>query len=456
MALTATGIGSNLPINDMVSAIVNAEKLPKEALFNRTEDTINAKVSAVGTLKSELAKFQDALKKLQKGNELSARKVSTGDSQYFKATADKFAQNGTYAIKVEKLAYAHKVAGDTTALATDKPGEGRLDFTVNGASFGVDIAATDDLQAIARKINDASDNKGVVATVVTSDDGSRLVFSSEKTGTDNQISVTATDAVGAGTGLNDMFNGANLTELQPAQNAVLYIDNQKITSQSNEIKGAITGVTLELTKADIGQTGTLTISQDDTKVKENVKGFVDSYNALIDSINKLSSYDADKKKASALQGDPMIRSLESQLRSMVSERVDVDGKTIALYDMGIKTDRYGKLSIDDAKLDKAIAEDMNSLEGLFSTESTGLANRFAELANTYTKSGGVISTRNDTYNSEKKRLDTQREAFSLKMKSLESRLFKQFNKMDLVVASLNQQTSGLIDRLNSLPGVVKG
>ncbi|AZQ11158.1 flagellar filament capping protein FliD [Shewanella khirikhana] len=453
MALTATGIGSNLPINDMVSAIVNAEKTPKEALFNRTEDTINAKVSAIGTLKSELAKFQDALKKLQKGSELSIRKVNTGDSQYFKATADKFAQNGTYAIKVEQLAYAHKVAGTNTAAATDTVGEGRLDFTINGESFGVDVDAADDLNAIAKKINDASDNKGVVATVITSDAGSRLVFSSEETGTANQISVTATDTTG--TGLNDMFNGANLSELQPAQDAILYVDNQKITSASNEVKGAITGVTLELTKADVGEVGTLTISQDDEAVKENITGFVDAYNALLDSINKLSSYDADKKKAAALQGDSMIRSLESQLRKMISERVDVGGKTVALYDMGIKTDKYGKLEIDSTKLDKAISEDMASLEGLFSTEDTGLANRLSDLANTYTKAGGVISTRNDTYNGEKQRLDDQREAFSRKMASLEARLFKQFNNMDLVVASLNQQTNGLIDRLNSLPGVIK-
>lgn len=454
MALTATGIGSNLPINDMVSAIVNAEKTPKEALFNRTEDTINAKVSAIGTLKSELAKFQDALKKLQKGSELSIRKVTTGDSLYFKATADKFAQSGTYSIKVEQLAFSHKVAGTNTAAATDTVGEGRLDFTVNGESFGVDVDAADDLNAIAKKINDASDNKGVIATVITSDAGSRLVFSSEETGTANQVSVTATDT--SGTGLNDMFNGANLSELQAAQDAILYVDNQKITSSSNEVKGAITGVTLELTKADIGEVGTLTISQDDEAVKANVTGFVDAYNALLDSINKLSSYDADKKKAAALQGDSMIRSLESQLRKMISERVDVNGETVALYDMGIKTDRYGKLEIDSAKLDKAIAEDMSSLEGLFSTTDTGLANRLSDLASTYTKAGGVISTRNDTYNSEKQRLDDQREAFTRKMDALEARLFKQFNAMDLVVASLNQQTTGLIDRLNSLPGVIKG
>ncbi|QSX36082.1 flagellar filament capping protein FliD [Shewanella sedimentimangrovi] len=454
MALTATGIGSNLPINDIVSAIVNAEKAPKEALFARNEQTIEAKVSAMGTLKSELSKFQDALKKLQTGDNLNLRKISTGDSIYFKATADKTAQSGSYGIKVEQLATKHKVGGAYTTDASQTVGEGRLDFTVNGNGFGVDIAATDSLSAIASKINDASDNVGVTATIVTSDAGSRLVLTSNTEGTDSQISVTATDT--SGTGLNDMFNGANLTELQPAANSIIYIDGDKVTSQTNEVKDAIAGVTLSLTDADVNKTSTLTIEQDTDAVKSNIKEFVDAYNSLMSSIDKLSSYDADTKKAAALQGDSMIRGLESQLRSMISERVDIGGgETLALYDMGIKTDRYGKLSIDDTKLDSAIKNDMGKIEGLFSTTDTGLANRLESLANGYVKSGGLIQGRNNSYTSDKQRIADQKEAFTLKMEQLEARLYKQFNHMDLVVASLNQQSSGLADRLNSLPGVVR-
>lgn len=63
MALTATGIGSGLKINEIVQVLVDAEKKPKEAMFNKKEDSIKAKVSAMGTLKSALSTFQDALEK---------------------------------------------------------------------------------------------------------------------------------------------------------------------------------------------------------------------------------------------------------------------------------------------------------------------------------------------------------------------------------------------------------
>lgn len=453
MALTATGIGSGLDISNIVKVLVDAEKVPKEAIFNKAEDSIKAKVSAIGTLKSELSKFQDALKKLQTGDTLNQRKVSVGNSTFLTATTDKTAQAGSYSIKVEQLAISHKVAGSNIADRTQGVGEGSLDFGVNGDNFSVAIAAGDSLDAIAKKVNAATDNPGVTATVVTSDAGSRLVFSSDKSGEDNQVNVTANDT--SGTGLNDMFGAGNLTTLQNAQNAVIYIDGQKVTSQSNEVKEAITGVTLNLTDADIAKTTTLKIEQDNDAVKENVKSFVDAYNSLATAIDKMSSYDTTKKTASALQGDSMIRSLESQLRSMVSQRVPTGDGSSALYNIGIKSDRYGKLSIDDDKLNKVIAEDMASVSDLFSTPNTGLANQFHQLADSYVKPRGLIETRQTAFTNQTDRITDQRAAFTLKMDQLTARLSKQFNAMDLIVGQLNQQSSGLVDRLNSLPGSVR-
>ncbi|MGI2259496.1 flagellar filament capping protein FliD [Shewanella sp. GXUN23E] len=454
MALTATGIGSGLDISGIVKVLVDAEKVPKEALFDRTEQIIDSKVSAIGTLKSKLSTFQDALAKLSNGDNLNQRKVSTSDSAFFTAEASKSAQAGIYSIKVEQLAQAHKVGGSHVTDASAPVGEGSLAFTVNGKSFSVPVGSTDDLSTIAANINNASDNVGVTATVIRSDAGNQLVFSSHSSGTANQINITPTD--NTGTGLTDMFGGANLQTLQNAQDSIIYIDNQKLTSSGNTVDGAIAGVTLKLTDADINKTHTLTIEQDNDAVKENVNAFVKAYNDLIGSIDKLSSYDAEKKEAAALQGDSMIRSLESQLRNIVSERVDDGtGGSLALYDIGISIDRYGKMSVDDNKLTEAITNDMGKLESLFATENSGIANRLDGMVEGYVKAGGVIDSRNNSYTSEQQRLDDQRAAFTRKMGQLEARLLKQFNAMDLVVAQLNQQSQGLADRLNSLPGVIK-
>ncbi len=454
MALTATGIGSGLDINTIVGVLVDAEKIPKEAIFDKTEKSIDAKVSAIGKLKSSLSTFQDALEKLKDGGSLNQRSVSTGESSYLTAKADKTSQTGSYNVKVEQLAQQHKVAGINVADPSVPVGEGSLDLTVNGKSFSVVVGATDSLVDIAESINSATDNVGVIATIITSDAGSRLVMSSDTEGTDSQIDVVANDTLGSG--LDNMFGGANLTEIQVAQNSIIHVDDQRLTSQTNEVKGAITGVTLNLTDADLNKTTLLKIDLDKDAVKDNVQGFVDAYNSLIDTIDKLSAYDVDKKEAAALQGDSMIRSIESQLRNMISSRVTVGSETVALYDIGIEADRYGKLSVDSDKLDISIAENMSSIEGLFSTEDTGLANRLDTLVESYVKPlTGLIDSRNNAYINDIKRLDKQRDAFTLKMEQLNARLFKQFNAMDLIVGNLNMQSSGIINGLNTLPGVVR-
>lgn len=451
MALTATGIGSGLDITNIVNVLVDAEKLPKEAAFNKAEDSIKAKVSAIGSLKSDLSAFQTALAKLADGTGLESRKVETGDSQYFTATADKKAQSGTYSIQVTQLAQAHKVAGSAVADQTLAVGEGTLAFTVAGSSFNVAVAGTDNLVNIAAKINEAPDNRGVTATVITSDAGSRLVFSADNTGVDNQISVTATDTTGVG--LGNMFNGAALTQLTAPANAIVSIDNQQVTSQSNRVSGAITGVTLDLTQADSNQTGMLKISRDTETVKNNLTEFVDAYNKLMTSVETLSGYKPDGDRP--LQGDAMVRSLASQVRNMVSDRVDqAGGGSIGLFDIGISVDRFGTMTVNNSTLDTALADNMTGVEQLFSTSVTGLGNRLDALAEEYVKTGGVLDSRDSILSGEQRRLDDQKLVFSRKMEQLEARLLKQFNAMDLVVARLNQQSTGLAERLNSLPGVL--
>jgi flagellar hook-associated protein 2 len=208
MALTATGIGSGLDISNIVSVLVDAEKVPKETIFNKTEATIKAKVSAVGTLKSQLSTFQDALAKLQDGDTLNQRKVNTGDSAYFSVSTTKSAQAGSYNIEVEQLAKSHKLGAAFSADKTQTVGEGSLDLSIGGNTFTVAINAADTLESIASKVNSATDNTGVSASIVTSDAGSRIVFSSNIAGTDSQVSITATDS--SGTALNDMFGSANV------------------------------------------------------------------------------------------------------------------------------------------------------------------------------------------------------------------------------------------------------
>ena len=451
MGLTSVGIGSGLDIGGIVTALVNAESAGKTAKFDVNEGKINAQISGIGSLKSAMSEFKDKIAALTKPETFGSQKVATSTKDYLSATVDKTAVSGSYQVKVEQLAQSQKVGSAVVADKTSAIGEGSLSIALGtGGSFNIDIAATDTLTDIMNKINKSEDNNDVTATIINGELGPQLVLGSKKTGEDNTISVSATDTDG-NTGLADTFS---MTELTPAKNAIAYIDGVKVVSQSNTISEGITGVSLSLTAADINKTTTLTVSKDTAKTKTAIEGFVEAYNTVMTTIKDLTGYNPDTKAAGILQGDALPRSIQSQLRGMLSSSVDTSDGSTMLAILGVKTTREGLLEIDSTKLTDSINNDKGSIAELFSTEDTGLGSKISNLMDSYIKSGGIMESRDTSLDEQLSRIEDSRTQLSERMAAFSDRLYKQFNAMDLVVANLNSQGNNLLSRIDSLPGVV--
>jgi flagellar hook-associated protein 2 len=220
MGLTSVGLGSGLDINGIVKALVTSEKAPKVARFDSTEGAITAEISALGALKSTLSKFQESFDFLSKTDSFDSQSASLSKSTYVSASVTNDAVPGSYSLAVEQLAQSQKVGSLAVTDVTAPLDEGSLNFAVDGESFDIAVTTDDTLQSLVTKINAADDNVGVTATIVNSDNGAQLVLTSNKTGSANNMSVTATDT-GAGTVLADTFA---MTELQPAKDSIIYID----------------------------------------------------------------------------------------------------------------------------------------------------------------------------------------------------------------------------------------
>ena len=61
MALTASGIGSGLDIDSLVTQLVRAEGAAPSFRLNKREATLQADLSAIGQLKSALSSFRSVL-----------------------------------------------------------------------------------------------------------------------------------------------------------------------------------------------------------------------------------------------------------------------------------------------------------------------------------------------------------------------------------------------------------
>ena len=190
-SIISTGIGSGLNIGSIVEQLVEAERAPAENRLNSKAYLAESKVSAFGALKSALENFQSKLETLQDPETFSGRKVSVESDAGFTATADTQAAAGSHEVSVEQLASRHKIASAGYTDAQTSVGTGQLTITVNGESFSLDVLTGEDsLESIRNAINEADDNVGVTASIVTDQDGARLVLTSDESGADNAIAVS--------------------------------------------------------------------------------------------------------------------------------------------------------------------------------------------------------------------------------------------------------------------------
>ncbi|SER58212.1 flagellar filament capping protein FliD [Halopseudomonas bauzanensis] len=484
--MAITGIGSGMDVNGMVKALLNAEAAPKTAQLDRLEKSTTSKVSALGQFRSALSTFQDALGKLNDASLFEKRSATSSAAGIVSITADSRAVAGNYNVQVFNLAQTSKVALAGFDNASDALGTGTLTINVGDESLDIDVGeGNNSLTGIRDAINAAGKEMGLSATIVndpSGEGGARLVLSSTASGTDNDISVAVSDATGelgalafappSGTDADfqptpvDADNPRAARVISYSRDANFAIDGINLSSASNTVEDAIEGVTLTLKAAqsqealDNAETVNLGVAVDQAGVKKSITEFVDAYNKMLDSVNALTNVtpiaDGDSEPlTAALVGDSSVRSFMNAMRSELGSPASGEGIRI-LADLGISTERDGKLKLDNDKLDKALDNNLEQVSSFFTGEQ-GLMGRLEERVKPFTESGGILDNRTKALQNTLTGpggVDDQRETLAMRLSKMETRLFAQFNAMDALISQMNSTSSFLTAQLDSLPGVV--
>jgi flagellar hook-associated protein 2 len=454
-SITSPGIGSGLDIAGIVQQLVAAERAPAESRIARQEAQAQAELSALGTLKSALSGFLDALDAMRDLDELLVHTASSGNEELFTASAGTGAVPARYEVEVLELAQAHKLVSGAFTASDATVGTGTLTIAVGNASFSIEIAeGQGTLAGIRDAINAAAGNTGVAATIVNAADGSHLVLTAEETGSENVLTVTAELGDGGLAALAyDPGNGvAGLAEIAAAADARLLVDGFEVVSSSNSVTGVIDGVTIELVAAAPGEPADLVVANDESAVQATIKKFTDAWNELVAQFDKLTAFDPASGIAAPLQGDASVRAMQMQLRRELG--VDIGSADLPfgmLSEIGIQTDVDGKLTLDDAKLAEALAEDFRGVGQLFANPDGGFAVRLHGLVEDLLASDGMVATRTDGLNDHVESLNEQREALDLRLAALEERLLRQFNALDSLLGQLAATSNYLAQQLANLP-----
>src|SRR5689334_2564115 len=131
-SIVSSGVGSGLDVSSLVQQLVQAEGGPKTLRLNAEEAKVQAKLSALGTLRSALASFRDTVAKLKDAARFQGRVVTLSTPDFVSGSATTSAVPGSYAIEVQQLAAAHKLQSTGVAAATTVIGTGTLRISTAG------------------------------------------------------------------------------------------------------------------------------------------------------------------------------------------------------------------------------------------------------------------------------------------------------------------------------------
>ena len=476
MTITSLGTGSGLDLENLLSQLLAAEQQPVENRLNRQEAGIQASISAFGALSSALSEFRTTVNNLDGTDNFNGRSATSSNEDIFSVSATSTAAIGSFNINVLDLAQAQRLATGDFSDPSDIIGTGSLTITSGINSFNVSI--TDgSLTSIRDSINDAAGNDSVTASIITVDelDGSgdptgntvsRLVLSADETGVSNALTISVDDddlGDEDSAGLSQLFYQAGspnnqLTELQAAQNARITIDGLSVSSSTNTFEDALEGVTINAlsTSPDIvnDPPSVLTVGVDTSGVRDQIEGFVDAFNGLIQTLDQLTAADPENGVSAALSGDFTVRTLESQIRRTLSSSFsNLNSNFDNLVDIGITTAANGQLEIDDDRLNNALNNGLDDIEGLFSG-TNGIATRLDTLLDSYLNAGGTISSRETSLQESLSDITDQRDDLSLRLEGVERRFRQRFAALDALVAQFNSTGTFLTQQLANTAAII--
>ncbi|BEE05273.1 flagellar filament capping protein FliD [Aeromonas sp. S11(2024)] len=458
--ITSAGAGSGLELEKVIAASVDAKTAQLMGPITTKKTNTQVTLSGVGQLKSAIASFVTTLKAMAKDDAFNKRTINVTqdkDKPVLKVESKEGASNGQYAVSVEQLAKTSKFDGtfdsSTTPLITQ---DGKLTFNAGDKTFDVDVKAGDSLQSIRKRINNDSGNFGLSVNIMNTSDGkSRLMIDSGVSGTGKDLQIT-----GSTTELTDHLV-SKLTKNQDAQDAKITVDGNTLTSSTNTFDGTIVGLKLTVLRESDSTTTTDTsgnpvkiyssnkvdVTTDKAGIKDMVKSFVDGYNSLVKKSNELGKRNTivegkSKNDGGALAGDATTRAVVNMMNGIITDPSQNSSTYKTIFQMGIKMDNKGVLSIDDTKFNEAIDKNFDQVVALFGGKD-GVADKLTNQLDTYSKTGGLLAKREDTLNSELRDVNRKQSDVNAQVLRYEESLRARYGSLDTLLAKMNKSASYL-------------
>jgi len=231
---------------------------------------------------------------------------------------------------------------------------------------------------LAAAINGVSPSLGVTATASTDPSGNQSLAITSNSSTPFSINEPSSSG-----------SSFSFTQATAGANASLTVDGVPISSASNTVTGAISGVTLTLLGAAPAVPVDLTVASNATQVSTAINQFVTDYNTAIGLVNAQFTIGSTGTEG-VLGADSTVSNLQSTMEQALNYTATPAAGTTTtvstLNDMGITMGTDGTLSVDTSTLDSALTNDPGDVQNFFQGPTlNGFANSMTNALTTYTE-----------------------------------------------------------------------
>ena len=368
--LSALNAGSGLNVTQIVDALVDAERVPKQKKIDEAKETATVKISALGSLKNELSVFQTNTAALD--GQIGLALSSSTSNVTLSRTDSSLASEFSHTINVASIATSQVLNFDnggsgfsstsadigidslTIDLGTWAAGPA---FTSNGTSTSLTLTTgATSLTDVKDAINNAA--IGVTASIIEVASGSYSLMVKSTEGLENAMRITTSMSGAANDVLKydpentDSF-ADTATEVVSASDAAFTIDGISVTRSSNTITDLFSGITLELdnvSASDIGTDQVISSRYSEKDALATLETVVSEVNYMLSFLKEQSKPGTNGEEGGPLHGDHFIRYIENKIKNLTSTAIaGYDDEEIYLSSFGVVTELDGTLSVDETR-----------------------------------------------------------------------------------------------------------
>jgi len=366
--------GSGMDLGKLVEGLVAAETTVKQSAITKKVEAANLQISSFGQLKTKLTSFSSALATLENTNARTAASASTAAT--LTVTNEAVAKDINANINVISVAKGQVVTFDLTdasllassslSAASTIP-QGDLTLTLAGVNTVITIDSTNNtVQGLINEINEIS---GMQASFVdaTGSGGLALVLKSD-TGTANAFSLTGSGGLSAFSTAGMTANSSPITLSVAATNAVFEVDGLTVTRSINSITDVFEGYKLDINAVSNGEFN-IASAVLSTDARKRMQSFVDNINEVKNYLRTETKRGRDGAEDGSLVGDATAAQILREISALTTrEIVGYSSESYYLANLGVQTERDGRLSLNMTKFDAALAANPDLLNVVFASK----------------------------------------------------------------------------------------